>query len=131
MPVHLGVYDTYALVTVDGDFTAREVEQVVARAGERVAAEARDGSRATPSVPVLLDLTGAASLALKSDEDLATCAAAFAAAGDHFPRVAILVPGDRVDDLMRMGTAFMSQAGLRAAPFRSRAEAEAWLQAPP
>lgn len=119
MPVHYIGAPALLVVAVDGDFTVSEFHRVVAEAAT------------DPEVPyaalVLLDLTGASSLAQKSDEDLLACASAFAGASLPFERVAILVAGDPVDDLMRMGTAFMGQAGIRAAPFRSRVDALSWL----
>jgi len=123
MPVHHRAAGTFLLVAVDGDFTVPELQRVV----DRAAVE--------PGLPdpvrVLLDLSGAASLARKSDQDLSACAAAFAAPAGRFERVAVLVAGGGLDDLMRMGTALMRQDGIRAAPFRSRADAEAWLQEDP
>ncbi|HSG49982.1 MAG TPA: STAS/SEC14 domain-containing protein [Longimicrobiales bacterium] len=120
MPVHYARSGAVLVIAVDGDFTVVELQRVVERAG------------ADPAVPnparVLLDLSGAASLARKSDQDLSACAALFAGAGERFQRVAVLVAGDLVDDLMRMGTAFVSQDGVRASPFRSRADAEEWLR---
>jgi len=120
MPVHYARAGSVLVIAVDGDFTVAELQRVVDRAG---------GDPAVPNpVRVLLDLSGAATLARKSDQDLSACAALFADPGGRFQRVAVLVAGDLVDDLMRMGTAFVSQDGVRATPFRSRADAEEWLR---
>jgi len=108
-------------VVVDGDFTVRELGRVLEEA-------LRDPSHPGPAL-VLLDLSGSASLGAKSDAELAACAALFAEGGERVRRVAVLVAGTLVDDLMRMGTALVRQEGVRAAPFRSRAEAEEWLTA--
>lgn len=120
MPVFYTPSEAALVIAVDGDFTVMELQRVVERA------------HADPAVPdpvrVLLDLSGAASLARKSDQELSDCAALFARPEGRFQRVAVLLAGDLVDDLMRMGTAFVSQDGVRATPFRSRADAEEWLR---
>lgn len=121
MPVHYAKAGPLLVMAVDGDFTLGELEKVVVAASQ-------DGG-VPPGARVLLDLSGAASLAHKTDGELARCAALFAASPGRFGRVAILVAGHLVDDLMRMGTAFMAQEGIRATPFRSRSEAESWLLA--
>lgn len=123
MPVHHD-WDTDCLrVAVDGDFTVGELERVVRGA----LAGAADGRSVTG---ILLDLTGAASLAGKPDEDLRRAAAFFASLDPDYRRVAVLTTGDLVDDMMRLGTAFVAQEGLKAAPFRDRAEARNWLDGP-
>lgn len=120
MPVHFAQAGSILVVAVDGDFTVTELNRILVEA------------MAHPTTPdparVLLDLTGAASLARKSDADLSACASLFAVQGDRVERVAVLVAGDLVDDLMRMGTAFVRQEGVQATPFRSRTEAEGWLR---
>lgn len=119
MPVHPSVDGPVLVIAVDGDYTQDELHRVVASALE-------DAS--TPMPPqILLDLSGAASLGARSDEELRETAAFFAERAPPVSRVAILVRGDIVQDLMRMGTAFAVQAGLRASPFRDRGEAREWL----
>lgn len=123
MPVHHAQAGPILLLAVDGDFTADEVSRVL---GQAV------GDPATPNpTRVLLDLSGAASLTGKDDNELARTAAYFAAHEQRLGRVAILIPGDLVDHFMRLGTAFAAQPGITAAPFRSRQEAEEWLSEHP
>lgn len=118
MPVHHDRGPDHLVVAVDGDFTVAELERVV-----------REAVTGAPGAGhgVLLDLTGAASLANKPDEDLRRAAAFFASLEPAYRRVALLIAGDVVDDMMRLGTAFIAQDGLRAVPFRDRTEAEDWL----
>lgn len=122
MPVHHDWGAAHLLVAVDGDFTVAELERVV-----------RDALTSAPDdhagVGILLDLTGTASLANKPDEELRRAAAFFASLDPRYRRVALLMAGDLVDDMMRMGTAFIARDGLKATPFRDRTEAEAWLRA--
>ncbi|MEJ2539517.1 MAG: STAS/SEC14 domain-containing protein [Gemmatimonadota bacterium] len=120
MPVHGTLAGPVLVIAVDGDYTPDELHRVV-----RTALEDPDKPR---PARILLDLSGAASLAGRSDGELAGTAAFFASWGDAVGRVAILVRGDILQDLMRMGTAFAVQDGLRASPFRDRSEALEWLR---
>ena len=122
MPVHYARGGVFLIMVVDGDFTLDELKRSLDRA-------LADPGIATPT-RVLLDLAGAASMAGKSDGDLRDAAAHFAGNGDRLDRVALLMAGDLVDDLMRMGTAFVSQGGIRASVFRTRRDAEEWLRSP-
>jgi hypothetical protein len=119
MPVHFSQVGALLLVAVDGDFTVPELGRVLDEA-------AKTGAVPNPA-RVLLDLSGAATLAHKTDAELAGCASLFAARPGRFDPVAILMPGATMDDMLRMGTAFVAQDGIRATPFRSREEAEGWL----
>ena len=119
MPVHPSVDGSVLVIAVDGDYTQDELHRVVASALD-------DEATPTPA-QVLLDLSGAASLAGRSDEELRETASFFADRDPPVSRVAVLVRGDILQDLMRMGTAFAVQAGLRASPFRDRTEAREWL----
>lgn len=123
MPVHASRVRGVLHVVVDGDFTVRELGRVLEGALD-------DPAHPDPAL-VLLDLSGSASLGTKTDAELTACAALFAEGGARVGRVAVLVAGTLVDDLMRMGTALVRQEGVRAAPFRSRAEAEEWLTTSP
>lgn len=123
MPVHRAQAGPVLLLAVDGDFTADELGRVL---GEALA---------EPGTPdptrVLLDLSGAASLAAKDDAELARTASHFAVHESRLGRVAILIPGDLIEHFMRLGTAFAARDGISAAPFRSREEAEEWLREHP
>jgi hypothetical protein len=122
MPVHADLSGSVLVIAVDGDYTRDELQRVTATAL---------AAAGTPSpTRVLLDLSGAASLAARTDEELAATAAFFAHQGELIDRVAVLVRGDILEDLMRMGTAFAVQKGLKASPFRDRDEAVRWLTDP-
>jgi hypothetical protein len=110
------------VIAVDGDYTQGELHRVVG--------SALDDEAAPSPARILLDLSGAASLGGRSDDELKATAAFFAARGPAVNRVAILVRGDILQDLMRMWTAFAVQEGLRASPFRDRGEAMDWLKQP-
>lgn len=120
MPVHIHRADPLLVVTVDGDFTVRELERVVAGELDREPIRA--------PVPVLLDLTGAASLDARSDQELARCTAVFQARAPRIRRLAVLVSGEPVGNLVRMGAALMRARELQAAPFRSGEAARSWLR---
>jgi hypothetical protein len=119
VPVHHDLAGSILVIAVDGDYTREELQRVTSTA----LAESETPSPAR----VLLDLSGAASLEGRTDEELAATAAFFAQQGDAVDRVAVLVRGDILEDLMRMGTAFAVQKGLKASPFRDRDEAVRWL----
>ncbi len=119
MPVHPSVDGPVLAIAVDGDYTQEELHRVVAKA-------LNDEATPAPAL-ILLDLSGAASLGARSDDELRATAAFFVDREPPVSRVAILVRGDILQDLMRMGTAFAVQEGLRASPFRDRREALDWL----
>ena len=119
MPVHVHVADALLVVRVDGDFTVRELERVVAGALDREPEEA--------PVPVLLDLTGSAPLDEKNDQELAACTGVFQARAPRIRRLAVLVSVEPVGNLVRMGTALLQARELEAAPFRSGQAARSWL----
>lgn len=120
MPVHHALAGHALLIKVDGDFTPRELERVLSSAME-------DPATPPDGLHVLLDLTGTASLAHRSDEELLQTAGHFGTHAHRFHRIAMLMAGDLVDEMMRLGTAFVAHDQLTAAPFRDRHEAEAWL----
>ena len=121
MPVHYAHAGIFLVIAVDGDFTVPELQRVVGQALE-------DPEIPTPT-RVLLDLAGSASMAQKTDDELRGTARFFADQGDAIERVAVLMAGgDHIDDLMRLGTAFVAQDGIHATVFRSRHDAEDWLR---
>jgi hypothetical protein len=120
MPVHHALSGHALLIKVDGDFTPQELERVVTDA-------LTDPDTPPKNLQLLMDLTGAASLAHRSDEELRRTAGFFGNHAHRFHRIAILMAGDLVDEMMRLGTAFVALEELTAAPFRDRHEAEEWL----
>lgn len=120
MPVHHAHAGVFLVLAVDGDYTTQELK--------RNLVEALVDPRIPVPTRILLDLAGSASLKGKSDEELKDTAAFFAERADRIERVALLMAGDLVDDLMRMGTAFAVEEGIRASVFRSRPDAEEWLR---
>lgn len=121
MPVHAGAEGGLLVVTVDGDFTVPELERVVEGALRQVGA--------TNPVRALLDLSGSASLSGMADPEVDACVRVFVGRAATVERLAVLVSGSFVEDLMRVGTALVRARDLRAAPFRARDEALAWLSA--
>ena len=120
MPVFTRMRGGVLVVTVDGDFTPGELS----RAGERGLA-----SDDVPSpVAVLLDMSGAAGLETKSQDDLRLTGEFFGERQDVLTRVAVLTPSDVAYGLLDIGTAFATSAGIQSRPFRDRAEATKWLR---
>ena len=123
MPVHALDQNGILRITVDGDYTSEELR--------RVGARALDAWSAPAPVRVFLDFSGAAGLDRKPARDVHGTAAFFADRRGLVDRVAILAPGDLAYGLMRMGAALSQRDGLRTEVFRTSAEAQAWLDAPP
>jgi len=75
----------------------------------------------------LLDLSGAAGLSKRSPESVRETAQFFAAHKGLMQRVAIIVPGELAFALMHMAGVVAGFGGVEAKPFRTKAEAIAWL----
>ncbi len=119
MPVFTRLRDGVLVVTVDGDYTPGELS----RAGERGLA-----SDEVPSpVAVLLDMSGAAGLESKSQDDLRLTGEFFGEHREAMTRVAVLTPSDTAYDLLDSGGTFAESTGIPSRPFRDRAEAIEWL----
>ena len=118
MPVFSRVRDGVLVLTVDGDYTANELRRVGFGAFE---------SGSTPKrVPVLFDLSGAAGLAKKSQQDIAATGAIFGAYRDRLTGIAVVAPPD-VHGLFSASGVFGSESGVRVQACASHAEARDWL----
>jgi hypothetical protein len=118
MPVFSRIRDGILVLTADGDYTPGELARVGATAfGQRDA----DGSE-----PVLLDLSGAAGLELKSPEAVAAEGAALAAHRDRISRLAVVV-SPRHAHLFDGDGPFAEAAGVRVEPCPSHTAAREWL----
>ena len=115
MPVFTRLCDGVFVVVVDGDFTSGEVR----RAGERGL-----GADDVPDqVPVLLDLSGAAGIHAKSDDDLRAVGEFFGEREETTTRVAVLAPSDDASELMDSWGAFAEALGSGTQAFQTRDEA--------
>jgi len=118
MPVFSRVRDGVLVLTVDGDYTANELRRVGFGAFE---------AESTPKkVPVLLDLSGAAGLAKKSQQDIAATGAIFGAYRDRLTGIAVVAAPD-AHALFDSKSVFGSESGVRVQACQSHAEARDWL----
>jgi hypothetical protein len=122
MPVFHTLKDGIVIVTVDGDYTSPELKRAGARALEDPGVDGK--------ARVLLDMSGAAGMAKRSQEELRETAHLFSSMGGDVEAVAILAPDDLSFGLMRVGLAYYTASGERAEIFRERAQALAWLGDP-
>ena len=120
MPVFTRMRDGVLVVTVDGDYTPGELS----RAGERGLASDDVPSR----VAVLLDMSGAAGLQNKSEDDLRRTGEFLSERGETLIRLAVLAPSDVAYDLLDGGGGFAALTGIPSRSFRDRAEAFEWLK---
>ena len=118
MPVCSRVRDGVLVLTVDGDYTANELR--------RVGFGAFEAQNTPKKVPVLFDLSGAAGLAKKSQQDIAATGAIFGAYRDRLTRIAIVAPPD-VHGLFDAKSAFGTESGVSVQACQSHAEARDWL----
>lgn len=118
MPVFTRLRDGVLVLTVDGDFTANEVRRVAL-----AAFEAED----TPlSIPVLLDMSGAAGIASKSAEDMQATGAIFGAYRDRVTGIGVVAAED-VHPMFAADSDFRSAVGISVQACHSHADARAWL----
>jgi hypothetical protein len=118
MPVFTRIKNDVLVLTVDGDYTSNELHRVGVDAFE-------SGAPPTP-FPVLLDLSGAAGLDGKSQDELRATGAFFAAHRDRIVRVAVIAPAEALC-LFEGDSAFASEAGVDVRACPSHADAMVWL----
>ena len=118
MPVSTRVRGGVLVLTVDGDYTANELRRISFGAFE---------AEGTPSpAPVLLDMSGAAGLADKSQQELEATGAIFGAYRDRVSGIAV-VASPEVFDLFDHQSPFASEAGVSVQAYQSHDDARAWL----
>jgi hypothetical protein len=118
MPVFTRLRDGVLVLTVDGDFTANEVR--------RVALAAFEAEDTPPSVPVLLDMSGAAGITSKSAEEMQATGAIFGAYRDRVTGIGVVAAED-VHPMFAADGDFRSEAGISVQACHSHADARAWL----
>lgn len=118
MPVFTRFRDDVLVLTVDGDFTPNELRRVAYGAFHE------DGTPMT--VPVLLDVSGAAGLSTKSGEDLRAMGAIFGAYRDRISGLAVVAPA-QAHGLFAADGDFGEQAGLPLHACDAHRDAHTWL----
>jgi hypothetical protein len=118
MPVFTRVRDEILVLTVDGDYTANEIR--------RVAFRALDADDLPASVPILIDMSGAAGLANKSPEQLQASGAIFGAYRDRITGIGVVASPD-VHELFSADSDFTREAGVEVKACHSHADAREWL----
>ena len=118
MPVFSRLRDDVLVLTVDGDYTPNELRRVTFGAFE---------SDDTPaSVPVLLDMSGAAGLGDKGPEELKASGAIFAPFRDRIRGIGVVASADLLTLFSAEGE-FGSEAGVPVQACQSHADAREWL----
>lgn len=120
MPVFTRFRDGALVLTVDGDFTANELR--------RVAYGALHEDTTPQVVPVVLDMSGAASVPDKSSEQLQAMGAIFAAYRDRIAGLAVVAPS-AVHEAFGVDGDFGREAGVKLFACTTHAEAHDWLAA--
>lgn len=118
MPVFTRLRDDVMTLTVDGDYTANELR--------RVAFNAFESGELPTRVLILLDMSGAAGVMLKSVDEMKAAGAIFGAFRDRITGVGVVVAAD-AHPLFADDSPFVQEAGLPARPCHSHADARAWL----
>ena len=118
MPVFTRLKEGLLVLTVDGDFTANELR--------RVAFGAFESTETPGTVPILLDMSGAAGLSAKSTEGMRATGAIFGAYRDRVTGLAVVAAAEVHDHFAEDG-AFASEAGIPTRACNSHADAREWL----
>lgn len=122
MPVFSRLRDGVLVLTVDGDYTANELQ--------RVGTSAFESEDAPLKVPVLLDLSGAAGLADKAATELTASGAVFGRYRDRLTGLAV-VASPTLASLFDSGSVFAAEAGVPVQVYASHTDARAWLKGAP
>ena len=118
MPVFSRIKNDVLVLTADGDYTPNELRRVGFKAFE--SADVRSPT------PVILDLSGAAGLGDKSNEDLASTGRIFGAFRDRISGLAVVV-SPQFEARFDHGSLFAVEAGGRVHACPSHARAAEWL----
>ena len=118
MPVFTRFRDGVLILTADGDFTGNELR--------RVAHGAFDEDETPQVVPVLLDMSGAAGVGAKSDEDLEAMGDIFGAYRDRISRLAVVAPST-IHETFAAGGHFAEEADVPVSAYSSHGDARRWL----
>lgn len=118
MPVFTRFRDGVLVLTADGDFTANELR--------RVAYGAFHEDETPRVVPVLLDMSGAAGISMKTDEQMEAMGAIFGAYRDRIAGLAVVAPST-VQDVFAAGGPFVQEADVPVSAHSSHNDARTWL----
>ena len=114
MPVFTRFRDDVLILTVDGDYTANELR--------RVAFGAFESAEVPNRVPILLDMSGAAGVAAKSQEEMGATGAIFGAYRDRITGLGVVVAGE-AHPLFAADADFGREVGIQVQACHSHAEA--------
>jgi hypothetical protein len=118
MPVFTRFRDDVLVLTVDGDFTPNELR--------RVAFAAFESDEVPNALPILLDMSGAAGVALKTEEEMRAAGAIFGAYRDRITGLGVVVSAD-VHEMFQPNAPFGDEAAIAVHAFNSHADARGWL----
>lgn len=118
MPVHTQLREGILRIVVDGDYTPAELR--------RVGGGALDET--TGRVAIILDLSGAAGMRIRSPEERARTTGFLSEHQDRISHLALVAPGDVAYGLMRIVSVVHAGSGIRIEAFRSGLEARAWIE---
>lgn len=118
MPVFTRLQDDVMTLTVDGDYTASELR--------RVAFTAFESGELPTRVPILLDMSGAAGVMLKSGDEMKAAGGIFGTFRDRITGLGVVVAAD-AHGLFADDSPFVQETGLPVRPWHSHADARAWL----
>lgn len=118
MPVFSRFRDDVLVLTVDGDYTANELR--------RVAFSAFESGDVPSNVPILLDMSGAAGLGQKSEDELEASGAIFGAYRDRISGIGVVASAD-LHGLFADDSGFSREAGVAVKACASHADAREWL----
>lgn len=118
MPVFTRVRDGVIVLTVDGDYTANELR--------RVAFGAFESSDTRSSMPILLDMSGAAGLARMSTDELRASGAIFGVYRDRISAISVVVSPD-AHELFSADGDFGRETGVEVKACDSHVHAREWL----
>lgn len=121
MPITYRFDSNMVIIEMAGEYSMADIQSAILNS--------LDDSNCPANPAILVDLTQSQSIYKRSSEDVKSMARSLVSLGKRFNnRVALVAPNDLQYGLMRMGSVFSEEQGMRAEIFRTFADARKWLQ---
>ncbi|MFZ1080341.1 MAG: hypothetical protein WAO19_00270 [Candidatus Kryptoniota bacterium] len=121
MPVNYRFDSNIVVIEMVGEYSMDDIRTTILNS--------LNDSKCPANPFILANLSESRSIYIRSSEDVKTMARSLASLANRFNnRIALVAPNDLIYGLMRMGSVFSEEKGMKVEIFRVFTEARKWLQ---